>query len=167
MVLACGVIHVEAMPPDWTLDGDGLAAFVDRLPQILTKMLGDRSRLPRTVFTDRGTGMYNPQGKVVHAYADAVRRNHFHLYWGSDAGQQSPDMGDLLLHETAVSWFRNVLRRLKPEVLPWEETQAQWLRRANKAVAFVNREYNVAGLCRQFPRRIQDLVDGDGERLRK
>ena len=130
-------------------------------------MLGERSRLPRTVFTDRGIGMYNPQGQVVHAYADAVHRNHFHLYWGSDASQQSPDMGDVLLHETAVSWFRNVLRRLKPEVLPWEETQTQWLRRASKAVAFVNKEYNVAGLCRQFPQSIQDLVDSGGERLPK
>ena len=167
MVLTRGVIHVEVMPVDWTLDGRGLAAFVERLPQILSKMLGQGARLPRTVFTDRGTGLYNPQGKVVHAYADAIRRKKFHLFWGPDATRQSPDMGDVLLHETAVSWFRNVLRRSKPEVLPWEETQTQWARRASKAVAFVNKEYDVAGLCREFPSRIQDVADGLGERLGK
>ena len=25
--------------------------------------------------------------------------------WGEDASVQSPDMGDVLLHETAVAWF--------------------------------------------------------------
>ena len=167
MVLSRGVVHVEVMPPDWNLDGQGLAAFVDRLPKVLEKMLRGAERLPRHVFTDRGTGMYNPQGKVARQYADAVSRNGFKLYWGSDAARQSPDMADLLLHETAVSWFRNVMRRTKPEVLPWQETQAQWAQRAKKLIAFVNKEYDVAGLCRQFPSRLQDLVDGEGERLNK
>ena len=72
MVLARGVAHVEVLPPDWTLNGSGLATFVDRLPQILRKMLGPEARLPRHVFTDRGTGMYTPQGKAVNAYAEAV-----------------------------------------------------------------------------------------------
>ena len=167
MVLSRGVVHVEVMPPDWNLDGQGLAAFVDRLPKVLEKMLRGAERLPRHVFTDRGTGMYNPQAKVARQYADAVSRNGFKLYWGSDAARQSPDMADLLLHETAVSWFRNVMRRTKPEVLPWQETQAQWAQRAKKVIAFVNKEYDVAGLCRQFPSRLQDLVDGEGERLNK
>ena len=72
-----------------------------------------------------------------------------------------------MLHETAVSWFRNVLRKEKPEGLPWEETQAQWIVRARKAVAYVNKEYDVAGLCCQFPSRLQDVIDGGGERLNK
>ena len=91
MVLSRGVVHVEVMPPDWNLDGQGLAAFVDRLPKVLEKMLRGAERLPRHVFTDRGTGMYNPQGKVARQYADAVSRNGFKLYWGSDAARQSPD----------------------------------------------------------------------------
>ena len=167
MVLARGVVHVEVMPPDWTLNGKGVAAFVDRLPQILSKMFGTGSRLPRHVFTDRGTGLYTPQGRVVREYASAIQRNKFHLYWGPDATRQSPDMGDLLLHETAVSWFRNVLRKLKPETLPWEETQSQWTRRAKMAIAYVNQEYDVAGLSREFPSRLQAVIDGEGERLRK
>ena len=130
-------------------------------------MLGPRARLPRTVFTDRGTGMYNPQGLAVRAYANAIEQAGFKLYWGRDAQKQSPDMGDVLLHETAVAWFRKRMRTERPEVLPWEETQDMWVKRARRAVAAINQEYDVAGLCREFPERLQDLVDGGGERLRK
>ena len=165
MVLTRGVAHVEVMPEDWALTGNGFAAFVDRLPKVLQKMLGPGARLPRHVFTDRGTGLYNSQGNVVREYANAVSRNRFHLYWGADATKQSPDMADVLLHETAVSWFRNVLRKSKPDVLPWQENQAQWAQRAHKAIREINRDYDVAGLCRQFPARLQEVVDGEGERL--
>ena len=73
--------------------------------------------MPRNVFTDRGTGMYNPAGKVVKVYAEAVDAAGVNLYWGADAGRLSPDMGDVLLHETAVAWFRNLMKKEKPERL--------------------------------------------------
>ena len=130
-------------------------------------MLGSNAPLPRTVFTDRGTGMYSAQGRVVHKYADALAEAGFKLYWGRDAAKQAPDMPDLLLHETAVSWFRLRMRKERPEVLPWNETQEQWAKRARKAIAYINQEYDVAGLCREFPQRLEDVVDGEGERLRK
>ena len=41
-------------------------------------------------------------GRMVGAYAEAAAAAGFHLYWGADAKQQSPDMGDLLLHEIVV-----------------------------------------------------------------
>ena len=103
LVLARGVVHIEIMPHGWKLNGHGLAVFARRLPGILARMLGPSAPLPRCVFTDRGTGMYNPVGKVVHEYADAIDEGGFKLYWGTDAQRQSPDMGDILLHETAVS----------------------------------------------------------------
>lgn len=65
MVLSRGVVHVEVMPPNWQLNGRGLADFVERLPTVLMKMLGQDARMPRNVFTDRGTGMYNPQGNYL------------------------------------------------------------------------------------------------------
>ena len=40
VILTRGIVHVEVMPADWTLDGPGLAAFVERLPGALRKMLG-------------------------------------------------------------------------------------------------------------------------------
>ena len=130
-------------------------------------MLGLTAPLPRNVFTDRGTGMYTPQGKVVREYAAAIDRAGFSLYWGDDAQRQSPDMGDLLLHETAVAWFRKRMRAERPEVVPWEETPVQWTKRARKVVASINQEYDVAGLCREFPQRLRDVVNSEGERLRK
>ena len=167
MVLARGVTHVEVMPSDWALNGKGLALFADRLPAILHRMLGIDARIPRHAFTDRGTGMYNPVGKVVHEYADAMERAGISLYWGPNAARQSPDMGDVLLHETAVAWFRKRMREERPEVPPWEETLEQWGRRARRVVAAVNKEYDVAGLCREFLTRLQDVLRREGGRLPK
>ena len=147
VVLCRGVVHIEPMPAGWMLDGMGLAAFVERLPRILRQMLGTSAKLPRAVFTDRGTGMYTPTGKIVRAYAEALQRAGFATYWGENAQRQSPDMPDLLLHETAVAWLRKRLRTSRPEVEPWEETQEMWSRRAQQAVRFVNTSYNVAGHC--------------------
>ena len=47
------------------------------------------------------------------------------------------------------------------------ETQEQWAKRARRVVAAINKDYDVAGLCGEFPTRLQDVVDGDGERLSK
>ena len=72
---------------------------------------------------------------------------------------------DVLLHETAVAMFRNRLRREKPVVLPWDETQEQWTERAEKVVRWMNRTCNLDSLCRKFPERLQQVVEKEGERL--
>ena len=167
MVLAKGVVHVEVLPEDWTLDGEGMAEAAARLPGVLRKILGQDARLPRTLFTDRGTGMYSPGGSVVRDYEDAVAKAGFRLYWGPSAKKQAPDLGDVLLHETAVSWFRAKMRAATPDVLPWEETQELWAARARKVVRDINSTCDVHGLCLEFPSRLQDLVDREGDRLRK
>ena len=59
------------------------------------------------------------------------------------------------------------MRAERPEVVPWEETQVQWTKRARKVVASINQEYDVAGLCREFPQRLRDVINSEGERLRK
>ena len=144
-----------------------MAAFVARLPRVLRKMLGPSARLPRTVFTDRGTGMYTNAGKIVKKYGEALAAAGFHSFWGHDASAQSPDMGDMLLHETAVAWLRQRLKAEKPSVLPWEETQLLWGQRAHQVVRRINAEFNVKGLCSEFPQRWGAVVEGSGERLRK
>ena len=130
-------------------------------------MLGPDARLPRTLFTDRGTGLFNSRGRAVKAYSAAAKGAGFRLYWGNDASQQSPDMPDLLLHETAVAWFRRKLSKQRPVCVPWEETVAQWTARARRVVAFLNDNYRVDRLCQQFPTRLRACRDSDGERLRK
>ena len=156
---------MDIMPRDWPLDSSGVATCVERLPRILRSMLGSRARLPHVGFTDRGTGMYSPPGAVTHFYEEALTAIGFSLYWGADASVQAPDMPDVLLHETAVAMFRNRLRREKPVVLPWLETQDQWATRAEKVVQWMNQNCNLVGLCRKFPERLHELVARGGDRL--
>ena len=111
--------------------------------------------------------MYVPTGQVVRAYADAVARAKLRLYWGPDAQVQSPDMGDLLLHETAVSWFRAQMKKEKPVGLPWEETRAEWKARADRCVEAINANFDVIGLCTEFPGRLRACISRDGDRLPK
>ena len=54
-----------------------------------------------------------------------------------------------------------------PVVPPWEETLAHWTHRARRVTRAINREYNVAGLCREFPQRLADVVERQGDRLPK
>ena len=158
---------VRILPPEWGVNGENLAIFVEGLEATLRGMLGRDAQLPRVLFTDRGAGMYAPSGHVVHAYSDAVSKAGFRLSWAADARRQSPDMGDLLLHETVVSLFRSKMRREKPVVVPWAETRAQWTARAAKCLREINAKYNAPGLGREFPSRLQQCKEKGGERLRK
>ena len=166
MVLARGVVHVEVMPEGWQVNGDGMATFVRQLPAQQRKMLGN-TPLPRMLFTDRGTGMYTPARKVATQFHRAVIDAGFTVFRGEDASVQSPDMGDVLLHETVVAWFRKRMREEPPAGAPWEETQRGWGVRARRAVAAINENCQVSALCREFPQRLQALVDGEGKRLPK
>ena len=76
-------------------------------------------------------------------------------------------MGDLLLHEAAVAWFRGKMRRRKPTVVLWEETHAHRAVRAARIVKAIHTEYNAQGLCKEFPGRLRKCMDHGGERLEK
>ena len=165
IILAKGVVGIDILPLEWELTGAGMAMAARRLEGRLRDMLGRTARLPRIIFSDRGTGMYAPAGQAVREYADAVRDSGFKLFWGEDASAQASDMPDLVLHETAVSWFRAEMRRTKVECLPWLETPEQWSRRAMRAIDAVNLSCDVAGLCRQFRERLDDCIGAGGDRL--
>ena len=142
-----------------------MALVVRRLEGRLRDLLGRNARLPRVLMTDRGTVMYTPSGQAVMAYEAAVNRCKFKLFWGNDAKMQPTDIPDMLLHETAVSWLRNVLRRAKPECVPWQESPEQWSRRMVCAVDEVNQKCDVEGLCRQFKERLEDCIEAGGDRI--
>ena len=166
ILLARGIVVVKVLPSDWQLCGEGMAYVARRLVGWLRDALGPGTRLPRVVLTDRGTGMYAPAGQIVGAYDRALRGAGLRSFFGPDAKQQAADMGDLLLHETAVSWVRNHLRRNKPHCLPWMETEEQWGKRVEDAVEHVNSRFNVRNLCLAFPKRLRMCADGSGGRLR-
>ena len=71
----------------------GMAKVVEDLEGVLRRMLGESAPLPRVLFTDRGTGMYAANGYIIKDFANAVENENFRTYWGSNAKQQSPDMG--------------------------------------------------------------------------
>ena len=64
------------------------------------------------------------------------------------------------------AWVRKEMKALRPEVVPWLEMPDMWARRARQAVREIHRDYDLAGLRREFPERLNAARDGDGERLR-
>ena len=63
---------------------------------------------PKTIFSDRGPGCYHRRhGSITSEYDAACHRHGFKLWAGANAKTglraQSPDVGDVLLHETATS----------------------------------------------------------------
>ena len=71
-----------------------------------------------------------------------------------------------MLHETAVAWLRSRLAVTTP-ARSWEETPSAHGTRIRACCSYINGHYDVAGLCRDFPRRVRDLVDKKGERLKE
>ena len=142
------------------------------LPRVLRKM-GVGDNLPRTLFTDRGPGFYHrKQGTVTSDYAEACQKLGFKLWAGSDSKRgdhaQPPDIADVLLHETAVSWIRQRLHATGTELKqPWRETPAELGKRLAGIVADINTKLDVHGLCMEFPDRLETLKKRKGDRLPK
>ena len=141
---------------------------VNELPSLLKKMLGKQTQLPRIIATDRGPGFYQASpGTIVAAYKEALSQNKFIAFAGDEAKWQPPDLPDVLLHETAVAWVRGFFKRrpfkvkkkVKHNLIPF----AKMLRQCE---LHINKNYDVAGLCKAFPRRIQALIKAKGDRLR-
>ena len=71
------------------------------------------------------------------------------------------------MHETAVAWVRNRLKRTLPKN-PREETEAAFGKRLKRAQDYVNENYDVAAPCLEMPERLRTLVhDKKGGRLAK
>ena len=73
---------------------------------------------------------------------------------------------ELMLHETAVSWVRDRLKKTLPRRC-WEETEEAYGARLKEAASYINSTHDVEGLCMEFPGRLRDLVEQNGDRLAK
>ena len=106
-------------------------------------------------------------GTIVAAYRDALAAHGFKPFAGEEAKWQPPDILDVLLHETVASWVRAYFRKMpfgwKPKV---EDNVKLFKKRLRKCEAHINKNYNVDGLCKAFPRRIEALIAAGGDRLR-
>ncbi len=78
---------------------------------------------------------------------------------------QPGKLQEVLLHETAVSWtrYREGKNRMQR---PWEETMAQFGSRLKGIVQDINDSLDVDGLCRALPKRVQGVIDAEGDRLK-
>ena len=87
------------------------------------------------------------------------------MVMGEDASQQPGNFQDVLLHETAVSWIRKRLGEIVPSQA-WLETPEAFGTRLKRSCEEVNRDLDVEGLCRGFPKRLRKLKDCEGGRLK-
>ena len=78
-------------------------------------------------------------------------------------------IADVLLHETATSWLRSRLVDSGASLTqPWLETPKELASRMQRDIRDINKEYDVEGLCHEFPQRLPDLsAKTCGDRLKK
>ena len=84
---------------------------------------------PNKLFADRGPGFDNPgHGLITPAHKNALAAARLETVIGEDARAQPGSLGDVLLHETAVSWMRVRLAETTPP-RPWLETHEEYNQR--------------------------------------
>ena len=165
--LTQGKVYVEVLPDGWS-QWDGQAAVVSMLPRILKKMLGKDATHPEYIFTDRGPGYYHPSsGTISSDYLAALDKHGFKPWAGEHSKWQPPDLPDVLLHETAVSWIRKYLKQHPVKLVQSvEENTRRVTAVLGDACEHINTYYEVDNLCHSLPDRLKALVDKQGERLK-
>ena len=167
VVLTRGVVCLHVMDDSFEQTGEGMAAFVDKLPAILDRMLGAETLKPRVVMSDRGPGFYQTsRGVIVDAYYEALCKHGFRPFAGEDGKWQPSDLADLFMHETVAAWVRAYFR--KNPVQQSEDlatNRAAVLQGLAACQRHINAHYDVRGLCASMPRRLEELRQADGDRL--
>ena len=80
---------------------------------------------------------------------------------------QPGNLQEVLLHETVVSWVRAREAVTVPKEA-WKETPEEFAGRLRDICRYINRSYDVSGVCKSFPNRVQKkVVDADGDRINK
>ena len=125
------------------------------------------ARKPSWIFVDRGKGFYNTgNGRITKEFKAALKDCGFKAFWGDDARVQPGHLQELMLHETAVSWLRHRLTETLPQ-RAWEETPEAFGSRLRECCATINATLDVESLCKDFPARIEKLVEKNGGRLKE
>ena len=122
---------------------------------------------PKILFTDRGQGFYDIKGgKITNEYKAALQENGLRAYYKEDASEQAGNLQEVMLHETAVAWVRNREKVTQPKE-PWKETTQEFAARLRSICQYINDHYDVDGLCKEFPQRLQAIVNSQGDRINK
>ena len=100
-------------------------------------------------------------------YAAALRQAGFRPFAGSCAASQPADCPDLLLHETAVGWIRKFFKRHPfHRSKGLEHNLARVKTLMATCVEHINGQYDVEALCSAWPRRLEEVVLANGERMK-
>ena len=124
-------------------------------------------RAPRVLFTDRGNGFFHPgTGVISDKYASALARHGLRAFFPQNAGIQPGQLQEVMLHETAVSWIRARFQKTLPR-RAWEEHVDAYATRLKDCATHINSRYDVDGLCKELPLRLEELDRRKGDRLAK
>ena len=116
---------------------------------------------------DRGKGFYHiPTGKITSPYEAALKEHGFKNLMGNDASKQPGHMQELMLHETTVAWMRTLLTETTPKKC-WTESREEYTARLKRCADFINKNYDVEGLCKGLPQRIKGIIKAEGGRIPK
>ena len=84
-----------------------------------------------------------------------------------NASGQPADIPDVLLHETAVGWIRKYVKKhpfRRAADLGRNVERVKSL--MGECIRHIHKEHDVHGLSSAWPRRLEELVAAEGERLK-
>ena len=95
-----------------------------------------------------------------------MRATKLKAFAGPDASWQPPDLADLLMHETVAAWVRKYF--IAHPIFKGPDLEKTWQsfeKGMLECEAHINAHHDLAGLCASLPRRVQKLLDNEGDRL--
>ena len=166
-VLFRGKAHVEVLGSGFPGDvPEGCSPLLQRVRAAVNIRCQNADK-PKTLFVDRSKAFYvTNSGVITGEYKQALSMCGFKAFMGDDASKQPGNIQELLLHETLVAWIRRRLAQTVPKK-PWEETEEQYGQRLRGVVAYINENYNVAGLCDEVLDRVETLITEEGGKLKQ
>ena len=164
-VLCQGKLHIEYIGQQFHGDDPrSMAKFVQKLRAAINIRF-QGSDQPSTVFTDKGKGFYQLNNSLITPeYKAALGLHGFRAFAGEDASIQPGNLQEAMLHETAVAWIRERLKKTLPKC-PWDEGEAAYAKRLKSAATYINENFNVDGLNREFPQRAAAIALAGGGRI--
>ena len=69
------------------------------------------------------------------------------------------------MHEMAVAWIRR-REAITQRVQPWLESIEQFQSRMRDICEHINAYFDVDGLCRAFPKRLEKVIESEGDRVK-
>ena len=159
-----GKLHIEIIGQHFPGDkAKGVFQLITKVRHAVNaRCKGDDQ--PSILFTDRGPSFYTLNGHMTKEYKKALQEHSFTAFAGENASTQPGKLGDFFLHETTVSWIRHRETKTRPKE-PWKESVADFTARMKSICADINNTCKVEQLCRDVPKRLQEMKDAEGDRI--